>query len=117
MSIHRFKDWSPRGGGDSVVTASGEDLVCERTRPPCSQSHQGGALCGGASGRWPGDGLKNLMFLETELHVNEVPDGQTFCDKGLLVDSDPLHNSVAPLFKAGSPSIGPGKAQRIREVK
>ena len=110
MSIRRFKDWSPRGGDDSVVTASGEDLVCERTRPPCSQSHQGGAVCGGASGRWPGDRLKNLMFLETELHVNEVPSGQTFCDKGLLVDSEPLHNNIAPLFKAGSPSIGPGKA-------
>ena len=31
--------------------------------------------------------LKNVLFLETELHVNEVPDGQTLCDKGLLVDS------------------------------
>ena len=55
MSIHRFKDWSPRGGGDSVVTASGEDLACERTHPPRSQHHQSGALYGGASGRWPGD--------------------------------------------------------------
>ena len=40
--------------------------------------------------------LKKLMFLESELHVNEVPDGQTFCDKGLLVDSVPPQQHCSP---------------------
>lgn len=66
-------------GDDSVVTVSGRTLVWERPHPPqAGQANQGGALCGWASGGQAGGELKHPMFLETELYVNETPDGQTF---------------------------------------